>query len=392
MIKFVTLTALLILSTQIVSANDVLLSRDVSLAEVNSLTPQEFGSDLDILVSVLKNAYGGKDILPRNQFLQLLMGLEKLKLNRQIISSEKLCHQIADLTEMVSDYHLTINLGALTCGRNWPQAGVGPNSGYGASNFTWSLSSKMIRGQSISVLSIKKFSPSASPEWNGFLEAIFNLVKGNVPFVIDLRGNPGGDSMKGLQMAAILYGVNNVKEIPMPIKQIYRQRTPDAWAILANSFWLEMLSYKRNNKNIPTYLSDTYQTLINYRDQSVQGLIPSLEIERLGQAKLIPTTSVQFPIYVLIDRNCGSSCELTLEALEKLPMVETIGENTTGVVQYGNVGTLYLPASHLIVKIPTQGAKYDDQRQVEKIGYAPKWRVPLGQDALDFTFKHFFAQ
>ena len=110
-----------------------------------------------------------------------------------------------------------------------------------------------------------------------------------------------------------------------------------------------------------------------------------------GQEKMDLTRAINFPVYVLIDRNCGSSCELTLEALEKLSYVQTIGENTTGVVQYGNVGALFLPSSHIVIRIPTQGSKYDDQRQVEKIGYTPKWKVPLGTDALEYTLSHFFT-
>ncbi len=99
---------------------------------------------------------------------------------------------------------------------------------------------------------------------------------------------------------------------------------------------------------------------------------------------------IHFPVNVLIDRGCGSTCELVVESLEKLPFVHMVGERTTGVVQFGFVGWLYLTRSHLIVHVPTQGTTYQDHRQVEKVGYAPQHQVPQGEDAMDFTLKSFF--
>lgn len=392
MSKNVILTASFILWTHFAFAENILLSADVPLSSVPQLNPREIKNDLDILLATLDKAYGGKGILPGNQYVDLVSGLERLEVSPAVISSQDLCNQIAELTEKINDDHLTVHIGDKTCQRKWPVPNVGSNSGYGNSNPTWSLSVKKIENHSIPVLSIQKMSPSASPDWNGFLEAVQGLVKGRSPFVIDLRRNPGGDSTKGLQMAAILYGVNKVEDVPMPVKQIFRQRSPEAWAVLANASWLEMKSLKEERKPVPAYISDNYQSLVQYREKALQGLIPALEVQRLGQEKIDLTRAISFPVYVLIDRNCGSSCELTLEALEKLPSIQTVGENTTGVVQYGNVGALYLPSSHIVIRMPTQGSKYDDQRHIEKIGYAPKWKVPLGTDALEYALSHFFAE
>lgn len=390
MIKFVILIVSSIFLTQMAFADGILLSSEVSLAKVETLTTDDLKSDLDVLLSTLDKAYGGKSILPGTQYTDLVDGLKNLKLKISNISSKDFCNQIADLTEKVNDDHLTVHIEDQTCRRQWPAATVGPNSGVGKANSTWSVSFKNYQNQLVPVLAIQKMSPSGSPEWNGFLETVQGLVKTNKAFIIDMRRNPGGDAAKGTEMARLLYGIDQTQQVPMPKKKIYRQRSVEAWSVLANTFWLEMQALTDKTQLVPDYSMATYQSLVGYRQKAIDGQIPTLDIEKLGSAPVDLSRAITFPVYVLVDRNCGSSCELTLEALENLPSVITVGENTTGVVQYGNVGALYLPSSHIVIRMPTQGAKYDDQRQVEKIGYSPKWKVPSGTDALDYTLNQFF--
>lgn len=390
MVKFVTLIVPSIFLTQMALAEDILLSSQVPLAKVETLTADDLKSDLEILLLTLDKAYGGKNVLPGSQYSDLVDGLKNLKLKISNISSEDFCNQIADLTEKVNDNHLTVHIEDQTCRRQWPVATIGANSGFGNANSTWSVSFRNYQNQLVPVLAIQKMSPSGSPEWNGFLETVQSLVKTGNPFVIDMRRNPGGDATKGSEMARILYGIDKTQHVPMPKKQIYRQTTAEAWSIMANAFWLGIQALAMNGQPIPDYSKNTYRTFVDNIKKAMSGSFPITTIEKFDSNAANLSRVIASKIYVLIDRNCGSSCELTLEALENLPSVITVGENTTGVVQYGNVGALYLPSSHIVVRMPTQGAKYDDQRQIEKIGYSPKWKVPPGTDALDFTLNKFF--
>jgi len=388
--NFVIFIALSILWTPFVGAQSLLLSEVVPLNAVPRLDQQDIVSDLNLFTVGLEKAYGGKGILPNGQYEKLIQGLKKMSARPKEMSSENFCNELAKLTEQLNDYHLTVHIEDKTCQRVWPVASVGPNSGYGQNNPTWSLSTKQFNGQNVSVLAIQKMTPSSSPDWNGFLETVSYLKAQEKPFIIDLRRNPGGDSAKGAQMAAILYGVETVDKVPMPKKTIYRQRSPESWAILANVSWLQIQFLNESQKAVPNYLSDLYQSLLSFYNKAVQGLIPPIEIQQLGNEQVDLANAIQFPVYVLIDKHCGSSCELTLEAFEKLPSIQTVGENTTGVVQYGNVGALYLPKSHLVIRLPTQGAIYADQRQVEKTGYSPRWKIAPGTDALEYTLNRFF--
>ncbi|MCB0370779.1 MAG: hypothetical protein KDD45_15480 [Bdellovibrionales bacterium] len=305
-------------------------------------------------------------------------------------SSENFCNQIAELTERVSDAHLTVHIENQTCRREWQKASVGRNSGYGQPNSTWYISFKNYHDKLVPILSIQKMSSNNSPEWDGFLETVQKLVTAKESFILDMRGNPGGDATKGMEMARILYGLDRGMQIPMPLKKIYRRQTIEAWSILANTFRLKIQNQIDVGQTPSIYLNETYQTILDFRRKSIDGLIPDLDIETFGSMPVDLSQSFTSNVYLLIDRNCGSSCELTLEALENLSSVITVGENTTGVVQFGNVGSLYLPSSHIVVRIPTQGAIYTDQRQIEKIGYSPKWNVPSGLDALDYALDRFF--
>lgn len=390
MLKFVVIIASSIFLTQIALADGILLSSEVSLAKVEILTADDLKNDVDLVLSTLDKAYGGKSVLPGNQYADLVAGLKNLKMKLSNISSEAFCNQIAALTEKVSDYHLTVHIEDQTCQRQWPEATVGANSGFGKFNSTWSIAFKNYQNQLVPVLAIQKMSPSGSPEWNGFLETVQSLVKTGKPFVIDMRRNPGGDFTKATEMARLLYGINETQSVPMPKKQIYRQTTAQAWALMANAFWLRMQVFANNGQSIPDYLKRTYQSFVDSQRKIIDGPMPALNIEKLGSEAADLSRAIAAPVYVLVDRHCGSSCELTLEALENLPSAMTVGENTTGIVQYGNVGALYLPSSHIVIRMPIQGAKYEDQRQVEKIGYSPHWKVPSGTDALGFTLNQFF--
>jgi hypothetical protein len=371
-------------------AEGVLISEKVPLAKVASLTTEEIHSDLGLLLLTLDKAYGGKGLLPRGQYGSLMEGLVGLQRKAAPGTSGLLCNQIAALTEKVNDFHLTVHIENQTCQRKWLPPTVGPNSGAASANPTWSVAFKEFQNQLVPVLAILTMTPSGSQDWNGFLETVQGLVNNARPFIIDLRRNPGGDSTKGYEMARLLYGLGKAQQVPMPKKQIYRRRTPEALSLMANRFWLEMQIQASQGRPVLEYQKANYLSQLNDRQRAIGGLIAPMEINQLNSERVDLSHAFRSPVYVLVDRDCGSSCELTLEALEKLPNVITVGENTTGVVKYGNVGALYLPASHIVIRIPTQGANYEDGRQVEKIGYAPKWKVPSGTDALSFTLNQFF--
>ncbi len=91
------------------------------------------------------------------------------------------------------------------------------------------------------------------------------------------------------------------------------------------------------------------------------------------------------PIYVLVDTECGSSGESTMQALRQMSNVKVIGQNTMGSTHFGNQGLLILPSSRIQISMSTKFIKFQNGQFVEKIGHQPDIYVPDGKDALDYA-------
>lgn len=372
------------------STEEILLSQKVPAEKVPDITYADLKKDISTLLFTLDRAYGGRAILPGSQYRDLIQNLNALKDKDTKTSSDQLCDKLAAIFSKVNDYHNTVKIGQRACGGSWPKGTVGSNSGSGDKNRTWSFFSRKYHQASVPILSLRTMSPDASPDWRGFLQTVQDLARSKKSFIIDLRGNGGGSTTNAFEMVRALYGLDKKDDLPWPKKQVYHLQTPESWALTANYYWLTMQEYENNNLSLPEYIPNAYRKFVQLNQDAKKGLMPPVEIRHLGGASPNLKNAATAQIYVLIDRGCGSTCELVLEALEHLPAVHTVGERTTGVVQYGYAGWLFLPASHVVVQLSTQGTRYDDQRHVEKVGYAPKSPVPSGSDALKFTLAQFF--
>ena len=82
-----------------------------------------------------------------------------------------------------------------------------------------------------------------------------------------------------------------------------------------------------------------------------------------------------------------SACESLLDYFEGHPYSRRVGENTAGMLHFGNEGFVLLPNSQISVQMATDFWKYKDGRFVERIGYAPHFRVEPGQDALNVALE-----
>jgi C-terminal processing protease CtpA/Prc len=146
----------------------------------------------------------------------------------------------------------------------------------------------------------------------------------------------------------------------------------------ANAWVIEML---RSAQAPQEALSARARTL-QWMDNAKSGKYPSLSDYEFPQPDLRYKDVFREPLYILIDRECASSCELLLQNLEALPHRILVGENTMGAVTYGEIGQVVLPESRMIVTLATTSTSFRDQRRPEKQGYAPDIAVAPGDDAL----------
>jgi C-terminal processing protease CtpA/Prc len=147
---------------------------------------------------------------------------------------------------------------------------------------------------------------------------------------------------------------------------------------------LSIAKHQAQGRPPPPYVVAHRQKFLEGYRAASAGKLPLEAEERENPSRPFDLRKgFQRPIYVLFDRGCASSCESGAEFLAPHPNVITVGENTGGFVHFGNLGCAVLPVSRIVVFIATDYWKFDDGRDVEKTGYAPKIRVPPGTDALE---------
>lgn len=188
-------------------------------------------------------------------------------------------------------------------------------------------------------------------------------------------------------MAKILFGMEDSEFFPQNPAQFIRRQTPEAIAVFLNNFGLRIL-FNRLKGQQPT--PDLFEIYNEWHDRYLQAKSGTLDPEityKIPKVEANPAKLFKGPIRVLMDADCGSSCESTVEALELHPSVKTVGENTAGYVHFGNMGRLWLKHSNIFVAIPTQSFEFADGRFVEKVGYSPGIAVPSGMDALDVAIE-----
>jgi hypothetical protein len=351
-----------------------------------NLTKEQVEYDREQLHYALQNAYSGKHHLPNGEHSRLTEKVENLKGPTAVGA---FCENIGSFLNEVSDNHLNASLNQENCFKQKPNrpGTVGKNF-FPKGKTPWSVQHRKFKGANALLISITGFTSSTNPVWNGFLDAVKqNLAKAQF-IIIDLRGNGGGDDRTGRELSYLLAGVH----LKNPNKPQWNNTKPEAFQLFVNRFeyWIRLT--KEKGKPVPKYLMDLKEDFVSKRDRAAKGEPVSLDesegtevFEDFDLAK-----SVQKPIYILMDADCGSSCESTIDAFEYNPLVKTVGENTSGYVHFGNNGLVILKNSGVEIQMAMSYNSYVDGRFVEKKGLTPKIKVPSGADAMKYATKDYF--
>jgi C-terminal processing protease CtpA/Prc len=236
----------------------------------------------------------------------------------------------------------------------------------------------------VPVLGITRMPPHEDASWGHFSRAILSLQKSSA-MIIDLRGNGGGDDARGFELARSVLG-KQAKTTKVHARII---ETAAAWAMQSNLHKLKMLDLEHQGSSIPSYLLKRYQENLD-REKLAENNLE--EVNRVIDFDPVISGEYANPvyhgkIYILIDSDCGSSCEGTLEALKLHPNAISVGENTAGYVNYGETGRFVLPNSRILIQVTSKHFEYPDNRNFEKVGYPPDVRIPPGVDALDYVLR-----
>jgi hypothetical protein len=391
--KFLTKTAVLFsilftLSCQTMSkkqwtSEDLLIPENSSLealAFAQSISQVQASQDIHFLIYLLNNAYGGRKYVDPNALKAAIQSLQSIDTSLNLIGFHD---RIDEALFLIPDNHLFARYkGKVSKKReayeNQEVGSVGKNN-ITDPKTVWEVRLDSVKRKKILYISIVRFPPSQSEIWKGFLETVRRQKKNADAIVFDLRGNSGGDDTKGMELAEILFG----NPIEHPIKIQYRSQVPDTLALFLNRLNLDIIDMKYDKLEIPNYLKEDFKYAKKQYELAVDKKIP-LEFIRTNKGKgsrLTPITGFKKPIYILMDRSCGSSCEFTIAAFEWNKYVKRVGENTSGTFHFSNAGLALLPNSKFRIWVPTQFSEYFDKRFIERIGFSPDIRVPKGQDA-----------
>lgn len=353
-----------------------------SIAFPKAISPKQISEDVDFLAYVLKNAYGGRSYAPQDSFAR---AIESLRAISTSLSMSEFHQKIDESLFIIPDNHMRCHyLGRVSKQRqdyeDKSKGNVGKNN-ISDPNKVWEVRMDRVGGKKVLYISVVRFPPSSNQIWNGFISSVSSQMKLSESIVIDLRGNSGGDDAKGIELAELLFG----HPIEHPIKRQYRSQTPETFALAINRTTIDIMNIKYDGQQIPEYLVRDLDESRERYAKSIKNEIPAefIRTDKGMGSRLKPITGYKKPIYILMDKSCGSSGEFTIAAFEWNNYVKRVGENTRGTFHFSNSGIVVLPNSKFKVIVPSQYSEYYDQRFIERQGFSPDIRVNPGQDAYE---------
>lgn len=200
----------------------------------------------------------------------------------------------------------------------------------------------------------------------------------NAPYlIIDLRKNSGGFDTSAEPLYSILGEAEYWTEIP----QIYTSTvTIQAWKELevgipdpdSKKMLNQMVKKMESNKN------------------GWIGLMEQQEVSQKISGKDILATPKK--VAVLIDEDCGSSCEELVKTIRQNPRVVTMGRNTFGALDASNVRDVPTPSKMLSIKYSTTYVHRRTGKEIDNIGIPPSIKLPIPKDQQAYDDEVKFAQ
>lgn len=93
-------------------------------------------------------------------------------------------------------------------------------------------------------------------------------------------------------------------------------------------------------------------------------------------------------ILVLVNRGCASSCEEFVLTAAQSKKVTVMGDNTMGVLDYGNVHTLELPYSDWGLQYATSRTNRLPDYPIDNIGIEPNVKIPKDVNWIEFAMQY----
>lgn len=371
---------------QEMSPKDLEVSRIDFSEKKNVVTSKEIEKDIRYLLYAFENAYSAKSIYPE-QYHRMINELQLLS-STENMTVDEFNNKLQKIFTIVPDGHLRIS-------RIEPEDSAIESARAPSSVFSDPVLS--LDPHKVTVKQIPTFIME-DKDSRSLVDEVEKDLKKSKALVFDLRGNSGGYVEVPLKIAALLWGEqyrdrSEIQYFPMPIKRNGKIGHPVIQALVKNH--LVLFQTERGKRINAEARKGTIQKMLDYNEYEYGGTVKKLVYDEYGfqptneyednnltyEDSHLKDRGYNRPIFIVIDEFCASACERFLEAMEAHPYAKTIGSrNTRGSVQFGNVGLLVLPESHLTISISANYITYKDGRIVENIGYKPQLLLKESED------------
>ena len=337
------------------------------------ITEEEFCYEKELVCFALDRAYAGKGVIAEHLFLQVQQQLTNLQwIKYPALWGTKL----GEILSTLPDAHLSVMLDQQICYQaKIEKRNVGKNRNQ--SDKPW----KGFINNDIYTIAISSF---PFGKWPGFAEFICEARDKARTIIIDVRGNGGGDSTNAHLMANLLAN----QEVPLYAYGARRRNTPEAITIFKNLLHFWQKHAEKNSSMLETI--EKYISILEEKlQQALQGDLAEFTEEYDQETDLTynPHKGFQGKIYILQDKGCASSGENAILAFNFFPNVEKVGFNSQGLINFGDIGSLQLPHSKLILGIATFSTIFRGKKVEDFIGIKPDIILEDGQDAFEYVYQ-----
>lgn len=172
--------------------------------------------------------------------------------------------------------------------------------------------------------------------------------------ILDLTSNPGGENVYANKFTKSIYTPEEhipgfeVLEIQSHLKTI---GFLNSFYLMGVDYWSEYSDFMNSVKSAP--IKSLVETTIEKSKESFRGERGSKYTGKLA---------------ILTSSNCMSACETFVEQLSPHSNSFVLGQNTAGMIHFGNATTYFLPNSGISMYIPTHAAVYENDTP-EGVGY-----------------------
>jgi len=188
--------------------------------------------------------------------------------------------------------------------------------------------------------------------------------------IIDVRDNPGGTTGSFEKLIPYLY--TNPIHIDGGIVLATEDNIRDCYEKdYSYSSIVTKKKIEENNKKLRSHLGERY---LLYKPETI---------------KLSKTTQNPGRISILINENTASSAEYFILRAEQSKKVTLFGQNTSGMVDYGEIAITHPPCTLFTLIYPVAKSLHAIKRPLDNIGITPNVKIPESEtDWIDFVKKY----